>query len=51
MLVWTLFKGDIEGYDHLSPIKQKTKVSKPFIYNAELVSAAPVILARRKSPI
>lgn len=43
----TLLKGDIEGCFHLAHTNPKTTALKPFLYNVELVSAAPVIWSRR----
>ncbi|EAX32065.2 transcriptional regulator [Coxiella burnetii 'MSU Goat Q177'] len=49
LLLRTILKGDVEGYYHLGYTNPKTTASKPFLYNIELVNAAPVILARRNS--
>ncbi|WP_457767039.1 helix-turn-helix domain-containing protein [Coxiella burnetii] len=49
LLLRTILKGDVEGYYHLGYTNPKTTASKPFLYNIELVNAAPVIWARRNS--
>jgi transcriptional regulator with XRE-family HTH domain len=43
----TILKGSLEGSYHLAPLNPKTYAAKPFLYNVELVSAAPIIWARR----
>jgi transcriptional regulator with XRE-family HTH domain len=43
-----LVKGNIGGCYHLSSTNAQTTAHKPFFYNVELVSAAPILWTRRK---
>lgn len=44
----TLRRGNLPGHYHLTHTNLNTVATKPFIYDVKLVSAAPVIWARRK---
>lgn len=43
----TILKGSVEGSYHLAPTNPRTYATKPFLYDVELVSAAPIVWARR----
>ncbi len=43
-----LLKGSMPGYFHLTHTNPNTTASKPFFYDVELVSAAPIVWKRKK---